>query len=213
MAIKGMIRVDKKQKKSEATKQNILQAAKQLFAQKGFHAVTMREIAKKSGCSHTAIYVYFKDKEALLEQISIPPLERLYDQLVQLQGREMDSLKLLQTTCKYFVEFGIQNRTMYTLYATSQAGRVDVTEPGLELNQLRNQIFHQLSVAIQRVLEIEDDKRLLDVSRIFFYQMHGVIMTYIESEESEMDILERVLPIVEQSVEMLVRGTFDVIRK
>ena len=189
--------MDKKQKKSEATKQNILQAAKQLFSHKGFYAVT-------------AIYVYFKDKEALLEQISIPPLEQLYGHLVQLMERKMDPFEMLQTSCQYFVEFGIRNRTMYTLYATSQAGRVDVTEPGLALNQLRNKIFHQLSKFIQRVLSIEDDKKLLIISRIVFYQLHGAIMTYVESEESDADILDRVLPIVAESVEMLVRGASDV---
>jgi hypothetical protein len=63
--------------RAEETKKAILSEAGKLFAEQGFHAVTMREIAKKAGCSHTTIYIYFTDKETLLYQLSMPPLKEL----------------------------------------------------------------------------------------------------------------------------------------
>ncbi|MGZ4164968.1 MAG: TetR/AcrR family transcriptional regulator, partial [Tumebacillaceae bacterium] len=50
----------KKELKSEETKRAIVSAAGQLFADRGYEAVTMREIAKAAGCSHTTIYIYYK---------------------------------------------------------------------------------------------------------------------------------------------------------
>lgn len=59
--------------KSEAEKQQakrrILDAARDLFVHKGIDAVTMREIAKKIDYSPTTIYLYFKDKKALVKEI------------------------------------------------------------------------------------------------------------------------------------------------
>ncbi|ADG07337.1 TetR/AcrR family transcriptional regulator [Kyrpidia tusciae] len=67
----------KREIRSEETKRAIVAAAAKLFAKRGFDAVTMREIARDAGCSHTAIYLYFKDKETLLHELSVGPLHEL----------------------------------------------------------------------------------------------------------------------------------------
>jgi hypothetical protein len=41
---------------------------------------------------------------------------------------------------------------------------------------------------------------------MFFYQLHGTIMTYSDSPEADESILERVLPITSQFVHSLIRG-------
>jgi AcrR family transcriptional regulator len=45
----------------------ILEAARELFLDRGIEAVTLREIAQKIEYSTTAIYVHFKDKAALVD--------------------------------------------------------------------------------------------------------------------------------------------------
>jgi len=47
----------------------ILDAARELFVAQGVDAVTMREIAKRIGYSATAIYLHFKDKDAIIRAI------------------------------------------------------------------------------------------------------------------------------------------------
>src|SRR5688500_8480506 len=44
----------------------ILQAAAQVFAQKGFHRATIRDVAKAAGIADGTIYNYFENKTALL---------------------------------------------------------------------------------------------------------------------------------------------------
>ncbi|MBU9713065.1 TetR/AcrR family transcriptional regulator [Evansella tamaricis] len=198
--------INKNQQKSTLTKERILNAAKKLFAEKGFSSVTIREIAKEAGCSHTAIYIYYKDKETLLEKISIPPLESLYHGTKNILEKETDPLLALKVTCSKFVEFGISNRNMYLLYSTTRGERVDLEKTRLEVNQLRNQIFNLLRLSLKQVLIEVDEQELLTISRIVFYQVHGVIMTYIESNEPVESILERIYPVVSKSVELIVRG-------
>jgi AcrR family transcriptional regulator len=195
----------KKKLKSEETKQNIIQAAKKLFAQKTYHAVTMREIAKEAGCSHTAIYIYFKDKEMLLEQISIPPLENLNRELESISRQATDPLASLEQMCLCYVRFGITHRTLYTTYITTLAQRVDATQPDSEINLLRIKLFNRLTEAIRLALDIPEDG-LINITRMFFYQLHGTIMTYSDSPEADESILERVLPITSQFVHSLIRG-------
>jgi AcrR family transcriptional regulator len=49
-----------------ARKNQILDAAAALFAEKGFHPTTTRDIAKQAGISEGTIYKYFDSKTALL---------------------------------------------------------------------------------------------------------------------------------------------------
>ena len=51
------------------TRQNILDAALDLFAEKGFFGTSMRELARAVGVRESAIYHHFANKEALLEAI------------------------------------------------------------------------------------------------------------------------------------------------
>lgn len=50
--------------------ENILKAAKYLFAQKGFHNATMAEVARRAGVAEGTIYEYFKNKHDLLMSIT-----------------------------------------------------------------------------------------------------------------------------------------------
>lgn len=53
----------------KGTKKKIYDASVLLFAQKGYKATTVREIAKQVGIQQSAIYNHFKNKEAILDEI------------------------------------------------------------------------------------------------------------------------------------------------
>ncbi|MCX7680055.1 MAG: TetR/AcrR family transcriptional regulator [Spirochaetes bacterium] len=56
----------------EDRRQSIIRAAKQLFAEKGYAATGLREIAEKAGVSLGNIYNYFKSKEEIFCSIFTP---------------------------------------------------------------------------------------------------------------------------------------------
>lgn len=54
----------------QTIRENILQAAEDLFARKGYHKTSMDDIVKESGLSKGAIYGYFESKQDLLLALS-----------------------------------------------------------------------------------------------------------------------------------------------
>ena len=52
-----------------ARREQIVEAATRVFAQKGFRRATTREVAREAGISEGTIYNYFEDKDALLMAI------------------------------------------------------------------------------------------------------------------------------------------------
>jgi AcrR family transcriptional regulator len=63
----------------EAAKTKIIEAARKVFAEKGYHETTMNDIAKEIGVSKGALYSYFKSKEELLKEISLLNHQTLRD--------------------------------------------------------------------------------------------------------------------------------------
>jgi AcrR family transcriptional regulator len=61
----------------KTTKERIFEVALDLFAQKGFDAVSMREIAQAVGIKKASLYSHFSGKDELLEQLFNYPLVRL----------------------------------------------------------------------------------------------------------------------------------------
>ena len=65
------------QVKKEDLRQQILEAAKQEFLDKGYENSSMRVIAKKANTTMGNIYHYFDNKEALLTTLLDPVIENL----------------------------------------------------------------------------------------------------------------------------------------
>jgi len=56
--------------KGRQTRQALADAARQLFAQRGFHGTTLADITSAAGKSPAAFYRYFSDKEDLLASLA-----------------------------------------------------------------------------------------------------------------------------------------------
>lgn len=202
-----------RQERSERTRRNILAAAAELFAERGFDGVTMREIAKRAGCSHTAIYLYFTDKETLLHHIAMPPLLELRERLARELERDAAPDERLCGLCMAWIRFCLTNRNLYEVMFSVGAGRVDEAEPKLELNRVRNELFGLLMRALRDLLPPgTDEERLLACARITFYMAYGIAGTYRHSPESTDALMARLGPTFRDAFRALLAG-FHVMEK
>jgi AcrR family transcriptional regulator len=71
------VQTDPKQARSKKTKEKIIQAAIQLFQERGYEGTTSNEIASAAGVSVGSFYAYFADKRQLLLTV----FDRLADEL------------------------------------------------------------------------------------------------------------------------------------
>jgi AcrR family transcriptional regulator len=79
--------------------QEILAAALGEFADKGFAATRLDDVARRAGCSKAAIYLYYADKNALFEAVIrsalLPDLEAVRAMILGAPGSASDILRLL----------------------------------------------------------------------------------------------------------------------
>src|SRR5689334_18591164 len=90
------------------TDREILAAARELFARKGEHAVTMRAVAERVGVTATAIYRHYRDKAALLEEIASRGFEELAERCRKLRATTSDPVVRLRRMLAECIRFGLE---------------------------------------------------------------------------------------------------------
>lgn len=73
--------VRKTKTETEQTRQEIIAAARRVFAERGVSRTTLAQIAEEAGVTRGAIYWHFKNKPdlffAMMEQVSLPLIDRM----------------------------------------------------------------------------------------------------------------------------------------
>ena len=104
--------LERRERERAETRQLILEAARRMFVQRGYEATTMRAIAAKVGYTPTAIYHHFKDKDALVAELSTLDF-RAFSQALHRIGEVPDPVERLQKTGQAYVEFGMSHAMQY----------------------------------------------------------------------------------------------------
>jgi AcrR family transcriptional regulator len=72
---------ERKEREKNFRRQQIQDAAKEMFLVKGFRSTTMEDIAKKAELSTGAIYQYFKNKDELYASMNVEGLQSMTDEI------------------------------------------------------------------------------------------------------------------------------------
>lgn len=78
----------KRQAAASQRRQDILDAALDIFAAEGFAAARLDEVAERAGVAKGTIYLSFKDKEDLFEQILVSAIAPILTQAAALSARQ-----------------------------------------------------------------------------------------------------------------------------
>ena len=85
--------------------EKIVATAKKLFMTKGFNDTTMKDIADAVGMSKSTLYVYFNNKEAVKNYISLEAMQHLYHQLEEnVKPDVMNQHDCYMAICQVLVE-------------------------------------------------------------------------------------------------------------
>ncbi|HEY8563594.1 MAG TPA: TetR/AcrR family transcriptional regulator [Pyrinomonadaceae bacterium] len=110
MANRNRLQSDK-----ENLRQEIMDAAREMFVAEGYANVSMRKIADKIGYSATTIYLYFKDKNDLLHQICEQTFARLAANIKAINLLSDNPLEKLRSGLREYVYFGLKHPSQYEI--------------------------------------------------------------------------------------------------
>src|SRR5687768_10084702 len=129
--------------------ESILRASAAIFAEKGYHQASIRDIARATGVSLSGLYYYFKSKEELLFLIQDHAFGTLLDHLERLLQGEPEPLRrlrlLMENHLRYFMANTAEMKVLsHEAEALSGEYRRRVDAKKRRLTQMATQILRDL---------------------------------------------------------------------
>jgi len=103
-------------------RQEILAAALELFAARGYHYVSMQEIAEKSEFAIGTLYKYFRNKEDLYKALVLEQCDRFEAELVQALSGAADEIGKLRAYVQAKVAWCQRNLPFVRLFLAESRG-------------------------------------------------------------------------------------------
>lgn len=176
---------ERRAREKENLRQEILDAARELFVTEGYENVSMRKIAEKIEYSPTTIYLYFKDKAELLVQLCEETFAQLATTLEAIQQKYPDPLIGLREGCRAYVRFGLKHPHHYQIvFMTPLPAKIDDQEYAFEgsmgeraFNFMRESVSRCVAAKVLRDVDVEM------TSQALWAGMHGVTSLLIAHQD------------------------------
>ena len=106
----------RREREKEQRRSAILRAARKEFFEKGFRAVTVDSIARRSELSKGAIYLYFKSKEEIYAQILLRDIDKFHEKVATLLDPSKSASENLRRYAEVYAAFFISDRELFRIF-------------------------------------------------------------------------------------------------
>jgi AcrR family transcriptional regulator len=164
----------------------LLAAAETVLRQRGVTDLSLREVAKVAGVSHTAPYRHFKDKNALLQALAAIGYQRLAEALRQVKADfAADPAEALVAGGKAYVELAVKNPEMTQLMFGGALETEEISEE--DLVQCSGDAFNALLEIVDMGLEkgVYQARDRMDIALAAWSIVHGLAMLVIGGQLSQ----------------------------
>jgi len=105
----------KKRGEGHTRREEILQAAKELFLEQGYDSTTIRKIADRVGVSAPALYLYFQDKEQMMLALCDQTFGHLIESIGEIEKSVAEPRERIRQFGEAYLRFGLKHPDEYRL--------------------------------------------------------------------------------------------------
>jgi len=100
-------------RKDDEKEKSIKQAVIKLILEEGFHGTSISKIAKVAGVSPATVYIYYENKEVMLQDIYFEYSEEIFDYLFSKLHNEMDGEELIEKLVRGYYTYIQENGEIF----------------------------------------------------------------------------------------------------
>ncbi len=182
-----MSRTNQRQELKEERRRVILEAALHVFANRGFDKATVDEVAERAGISKGAIYLYYKNKEALFFSLFERKMNEANEPIATAMRSARSLPDLVQKVVTAQLEFLQSNQDFFRIFSSEQA-RLDLDFRGDFRRLLRrrlNAYINELGKAIGRFIGADQEALSRDLALSLIGMMNTHTADWIINHRSE----------------------------
>ena len=169
---------ERREREKEELKQLIMGTAAELFRERGYEKTSMRAIAEAIEYSPGTIYLYFKDKDELLYEVSVRAFNLFFQYFSRVRGIE-DPLERLFKLGEAYITFAVEQQAYYDLmFIMSDPIRNLDTEDWKE-GEKNHQVLTDILRDCQEAGHFTDYE-IDPLSMMIWSQVHGISSLYVK---------------------------------
>ena len=160
-------RLSRRERERLRHRREILEAALKLFSEKGFHNVSMLEIAKKAEFATGTLYKFFENKEDLYKALVLEQSEKFHRALTEAIERPRDEVEKLRSFVRAKGEVFRANVPMIRLYFAETRGASFNIMAGLD-RDIRERYGHFLETLASVFASGMEKKRFKKIGEPYY---------------------------------------------
>ncbi|MEJ1975855.1 MAG: TetR/AcrR family transcriptional regulator [Acetobacteraceae bacterium] len=161
----------------------ILEAARELFLEHGVESVSTRQVAARVGISQTALYVYFKKKEDMLDSLVEEAFTKLSVAIQAIPANRNDYGGYLREMMRAYIWFGLHHPDEYKLALLLKNPRPKEARPDGDRSDIGEQAFAVLETIVAEAAKTgvlrSSDPSGKAVAQALWAAVHGLVALLI----------------------------------
>jgi len=142
---------------NQSAELKILEAARQVFHQKGFNGARMQEIADLAGMNKALLHYYFRSKERLFETVFNETFSQIASKISEIFFSEMTLMTMIEIFINFYINFISRNSFVVSFIINAIQDKPEQlreiisrhnVSPELLLDQIRKQLKEEMGLDI-----------------------------------------------------------------
>jgi AcrR family transcriptional regulator len=179
--------------------QSIQEATMRVIARKGMAAATMQEIAEEAGVAKGTIYLYFRDRDELVEKTFESAMQKVAAEVDAALDLDMPAADKVRAIMAAHLRFFGQNREFFRLYLSLRMPEGPAARHRKKKQECQPQYrarAEKLANALERDMDRGEIRRM-DPYRLALFIMEGSAAVILErltednppAEEADLDLI------------------------
>jgi len=157
-------KLSRREREKLRQRREMLSAALELFSEKGYHNVSMHEIAAKAEFAIGTLYKFFKNKEHLYKSLIVEQADKFHEALTKAMEEADDEIEKLRNYVKAKSTVFMDNVSTIRLYFAETRGASFNIKAGLdsEIREQYGQLLHTLASVLESGMKRKRFKKIAD---------------------------------------------------
>jgi AcrR family transcriptional regulator len=183
-------------KKDDEKQKSIKEAVVKLILEEGFHGASMSKIAKKAGVSPATVYIYYENKDIMLQQIYQEYSEEIYNHLLNKVCENMDGKEFIEVLLRSYYGYIQEHEEVFRFVdqfssCPALANRCEQKKSSKVLNILLKEMKEK---------KIIKNFHTDSVQAIIFSPIKSIAVNHCIGQVEKSEILEEMITVIQSTL-------------
>lgn len=183
-------------KKDDEKQKSIKEAVIKLILKEGFHGTSISKIAKEAGVSPATVYIYYENKEVMLQDIYREYSEDIFDYLLDKLHNCSNGEQIIEILVKEYYFYIKENSEVFHFVdqfasCPALANQCSARNSIYKLNNLFDEMKRK---------RIFKDLRNYNLKAMLFYPTKSIVMNSCINDDEKSELLEELIRIIQDAL-------------